>query len=123
MTPYEQHRDYRLRYPESMRPTIEVTSPPECASRYAVVDIAERGLRYHVDTKALHVGAVIIPENGTPIEGLMTTHRGADPIPVAGIVVRFQQGEVAVHLTVTPIALAVFLAEQRRVLARARHTL
>jgi hypothetical protein len=69
------------------------------------------------------VGAVIIPENGTPIEGLMTTHRGADPIPVAGVVVRFQQGEVAVHLTVTPISLAVFLAEQRRVLARARHTL
>jgi hypothetical protein len=123
MTPYEQHRDYRLRYPESMRPTLEVTSPLECASTYPVVDIAERGLRYLVDTKALHAGAVIVPEHGTAIEGLMTTERGAAPIPVAGVTVRFQQGEVAVHLTVTPIPLAVFLAEQRRVLARARHAL
>ena len=116
-------RDYRLRYPDALRPTLEVEHPLECVSHYPVVDIAERGLRYIVDGSALKAGAVIVPPAGTVVTGQLVTERGAPPVRVAGVVVRIQEGEVALHLTQQPIPLAVFFAEQRRVLAKARHAL
>lgn len=116
-------RDYRLRYPDALRPTLEVEHPLECVSHYPVVDIAERGLRYLAEGSALKAGAVIIPPMGTVVTGQLVIERGTPAVRVAGVVVRVQDGEVALHLTKQPIPLNVFFAEQRRVLAKARHAL
>jgi hypothetical protein len=116
-------RDYRLHYPESLRATLHVDQPAECASAYAVIDIAERGLRYLATGAALRAGAVTVPPIGATVHGRFVTERGATPIPIAGTVVRRQDDEVALHLTLLPIPLSVFFSEQRRVLSRARHAL
>jgi hypothetical protein len=119
----ERRRDYRLHYPESLRAALHVDQPLECASEYPVIDIAERGLRYLGIGAALRAGAVALPPIGTTVSGRFVTEPGAAPVRVAGVVVRHQDGEVALHLTLHQIPLAVFFAEQRRVLARARHAL
>lgn len=119
----ERRRDYRLRYPEALRPVLEVEQPLECASRYPVVDLSERGLRYLAAGDALDAGAVALPRLGARVVARLLPEEGEEPIAVAGRVVRVQDGEVALHLGATPIPLTAFLAEQRRVLRRARHAL
>ena len=119
----ERRRDYRLRYPEALRPTLEVERPAECASRYPVVDVSERGLRYAAAGPALDAGAVILPRLGTRVVARLLPDDDEAPIALTGVVVRVQDGDVALDLTASPLPLTVFLAEQRRVLRRARHAL
>jgi hypothetical protein len=91
---------YRIEYPERERPRFTLDGVV-----HAVIDCGERGLRYRpADGK--------VPEIDAQLIGTVRFRDGQD-IPVDGVVVRTQGGDVALQFTGTGIPLAIILSEQR----------
>ena len=97
---------YRIEYPVPARPRVHLTGPFAPGVVADVVDCSERGLRF-----ALPI-VFDLPEIGTPVGGHLVFRSGAE-LDVAGVVVRLQEGEVAIRFGEKAIPLAVVLGEQR----------
>lgn len=98
---------YRVAYPTSLRPRLEVLD-----HQFDVVDVSERGLRFRL-------GKAAAPEPGNEVQGTLQFRRG-DTVPIRGVVVRIDDGEVATRLD-EGIPLRVIMAEQRFLLDRHRY--
>ena len=105
MSGFEHFRaHYRIEYPESVRPVFSPAGQARAAA--PVVDCCERGFRFAATDMALES-----VEAGVPLEGELRFRDGGS-VPVRGVVVRVQGGEVAVHLDAEPIPLKRILSEQ-----------
>ena len=103
--PFEHDREfYRLVYPLQAAPKFLAAS-----AQYRVVDIGEGGFRY-----AVGEGEGAVPFDGDEVSGTIIFAE-EDPLEVHGVVVRYRDGEVAVHCQRQRIPLAIVLREQRRV--------
>ncbi len=100
MTEFEFEREhYRVVYPEAARPRLIGGGLER-----DVIDLCEEGLRYRpADAEVRAIGDVI--------DGFVRLRRGAE-VGVTGTVVRVDEREIALHLTVG-IPLRVVLEEQR----------
>lgn len=106
MPGYQFDREFfRLQYPVDAAPKFV-----EAGLGHRVVDIGEGGFRY-APTEG------VIPAEGTPVKGTLE-FPDEDPLEVAGVVVRIQSGEVAVHCTPRGIPMALVIREQLRVRRR-----
>jgi hypothetical protein len=94
---------FRIEYPPRLRPTFV---PERDAVVHPVVDCSERGFRFDAQTMK-----AVFSRKGTAIRGELRFPTGVSA-PVAGVVVRVQSGEVAVHLTEISIPFRVILGEQ-----------
>ena len=91
---------YRIIYPIPERPTITLGEDV-----FPIVDCSELGLRFEVPRD--HV-----PDVGVVVHGHVTFRRGAE-VPVAGEVVRLQDGTVALWFRNLGIPFGDILAEQK----------
>lgn len=91
---------FRIEYPRRERPFLRVGGV-----EHVVVDCCEAGVRFIQRTGETFA-------RGDPLEGEMRFRRG-EQVPVSGVVVRVQEGEVAVHLRERGIPFQIILAEQR----------
>lgn len=103
---------YRVAYPQAARPAF---IPAGGDRAFPVVDCCETGIRFAPD----HVD----PEQASPGVGVSgcLRFRDGETLPVEGVVVRIQDGEVAVHLRDTRIPLKRIISEQ--VFLRSRYPL
>ena len=102
---YKHDREFfRLQYPPPAAPTFMANG-----LAHRVVDIGEGGFRY-----ALADGE---PPPGSTVAGVIE-FEDEDPLEVEGIVVRSQNGEVAVRCPPRSIPLPVVIREQQRVRRR-----
>lgn len=90
---------YRIVYPLTERPTLEVG-----ASLHEVVDCSERGIRYELNHQR-------IPAIGARIAGTLHLHRGRS-MRVEGEIIRSIRG-VAVLALNPPLPFGEVIAEQR----------
>jgi len=97
-TPYERAH-YRIPYPEYEGPRL-VVGHQVCE----VVDCSERGLRFRSE-------AHLLPAPGQMVEGRLRFPRGIE-VRVEGMVMRVQDGEVALRLIGPGIPFRVILQEQ-----------
>ena len=95
----EKRQHHRIRYPLSERPKFH-----DADRIYAVLDISARGLRYAIPDG-------LFPKPYEPVKGILR-FRHNTPIAIDSVVVRAQNGEVALYLH-QEIPFAVLLAEQR----------
>lgn len=103
MSAYQHHRAYyRIEYPHAVRPEF---SPAGQTRAAPVVDCCERGFRFAATSSAAEVA------EGNTVAGELR-FRDGETIPVRGVVVRVQEGEVAVHLDREPIPFKRILREQ-----------
>lgn len=99
---------YRLRYPAPERPVFVAGDH----GPHDVVDCSERGFRF------------VPPQPGAPLPEIGALalgeirFRSGQVVPVAGVVVRVQDREVAVRLDHTEIPFGVVMHEQLRVRRR-----
>jgi len=99
---------YRVAYPTSLRPRLEVLD-----HQFDVVDVSERGLRFRL-------GQAAAPDAGNEVQGTIRFRRG-DTVPIRGVVVRVDEnGEVAARLD-DGVPLRVIMEEQRFLLDRHRY--
>ena len=95
---------YRIEYPAAEQPVLELDG-----ARFPVRDCSERGVRFErPDADAI--------ATGERIRGTVRFRRG-DAAPVEGVVVRVDQGGVAMKLHEPGIPFALILQEQRRLYA------
>ena len=99
---------FRLRYPRAARPEFR---PALDAPALPVVDCSEGGFRFRTAPD------LPVPAPGEVASGEIH-FRSGHSTRVAGVVVRVQDEEVAVHLTELAIPFAVVLQEQRFVRQR-----
>ena len=93
--------EYRIPYPPTARPRFIMGREER-----DVVDCSEKGLRY--------VGEQgFFPEEGAVVSGKVHLVSGGAPVEVRGVVVRVQNGEVAVHLEKPGIPVQRVFQEQR----------
>lgn len=90
---------YRIVYPESERPALEVGT-----TIYDVIDVSERGLRFQLN----HQRA---PQLGDRIVGLLHFRRG-ESTRIEGSVIRLVPAVVAIALN-PPLAFSEMMMEQR----------
>lgn len=96
---------YRLPYPPQAAPRFR-----NAAGEHRIVDLGEGGFRYADATQPPPLpgqevaGVILFPED--------------DDLEVSGVVVRYRDGEIAVHCNTRGIPLAVVLREQRRLRRR-----
>jgi hypothetical protein len=90
---------YRIEYPRRARPVLELDEV-----KYSVVDCSENGIRFKS-------GGVTF-QRGDPVAGVIR-FPGRGETPVAGVVVRVQEGHVALLLEETGIPFPMILSEQR----------
>ena len=102
---HERRAHERVRYPAGERPELVADYEPG-----EVLDCSERGARYRAPPGAR-------PAVGAAVEGLLRFRRGAE-LEVAGVVVRVEGDEVAVHFTRAPVPPGVMLEERRRLRRR-----
>ena len=101
--PFDHDREfYRLQYPPQAAPRFRSDGV-----EHRVIDIGEGGFRYAVSGGA-------VPVRGDPVKGTLEFD-DEDPLEVEGVMVRFRDGEIAVHCNKRSIPLALVLREQRRV--------
>ncbi|MBW3630532.1 MAG: hypothetical protein KY464_14710 [Gemmatimonadetes bacterium] len=93
---------YRVRFPDPERPVFIAGD----RGTHDVVDCSENGFRFR---PASHVDA--LPEVGTPARGRIRFRSGR-VAEVAGVVVRIQDQEVAVHLDQAGIPFFTVIHEQ-----------
>ncbi|MEO7965691.1 MAG: PilZ domain-containing protein [Gemmatimonadaceae bacterium] len=93
--------EYRIPYPPSARPRITIAGEVR-----EVVDCSEQGLRYVAE-------AGRVPETGAKVSGMVRLVSGGAPINVTGVVVRIQEGEVALQLDSPGISVQRVFQEQR----------
>ena len=93
---------YRVRFPDPERPVFIAGD----RATHAVVDCSENGFRFR---PASHVEG--LPEVGTPARGRIRFRSGR-VAEVAGVVVRIQDNEVAVHLDEAGIPFFTMIHEQ-----------
>jgi hypothetical protein len=100
--PFDHDRQfYRLPYPPQVAPQFLAEGV-----EHRVVDLGEGGFRYVVSSGP-------VPLEGQPVKGTIRFAE-EDPLDVEGFVVRYSNGEIAVHCKTRPIPLAIVLREQRR---------
>jgi hypothetical protein len=92
---------YRVPYPPPAAPCFVASGV-----QHRVVDIGEGGFRYVAASDA-------VPSHGSEVKGTIEFPED-DPLEVEGVVVRYRDGEIAVHCNRRPIPLALVLREQRR---------
>jgi hypothetical protein len=92
---------YRVPYPPPAAPCFVASGV-----QHRVVDIGEGGFRYVAASDA-------VPSHGSEVKGTIEFPED-DPLEVEGVVVRYRDGEIAVHCNKRPIPLALVLREQRR---------
>jgi hypothetical protein len=107
MYPHERAH-YRLRYPDRERPVFVAGE----RDAHDVVDCSEAGFRFRAPPHA-----TTLPEVGAPARGVIRFRSGR-VAEVAGVVVRIQEREVAVHLTQTAIPYRLVVQEQMRLRQR-----
>lgn len=90
---------YRIEYPRRARPVLELDEV-----EYSVVDCSENGIRFK--------SAGVAFEKGDPVTGVIR-FRGREETPVVGVVVRVQEGNVALLLEEAGIPFPIILSEQR----------
>lgn len=93
--------EYRIPYPPSARPRLILGE-----REVVVVDCSQRGLRYVAEAGEL-------PEIGSVVEGRVRLLSKREWLDVSGIIVRIQDGEVAVHLERPGIPMQRVFDEQR----------
>ena len=93
---------YRVRFPDPERPVFIAGD----RATHVVVDCSEQGFRFR---PAPHVDD--LPEVGTPARGRIRFRSGR-VAEVAGVVVRIQDNEVAVHLDEAGIPFFTIIHEQ-----------
>lgn len=103
-TEQERRQHHRIRFPISERPTFLIAD-----KAYAVIDVSARGVQYIMTEQPL-------PSIRENISGILRFRRGVR-VTVEGVVVRFQNDRVALHLT-REIPFSILLAEQRYLHAR-----
>lgn len=106
-TAQEKREYYRLRFPRAERPLLAIDQQ-DCE----VVDCSARGLRYILTR-------LPSPAPGDWVEGLLRFRRHPHT-PVRGLVVRSQNGEIALHLPDEEIPFAILRGEERYLLAHYR---
>lgn len=108
-TAQEKREYYRLRFPHVERPHL-VIGQDDCQ----VVDCSARGLRYILPRLPAPA-----PAPGDWIEGLLQFRRHPHAL-IRGLVVRIQDGEIALHLPDEEIPFTVLRGEERYLLAHYR---
>ena len=96
---------YRVPYPPPAAPQFVANGV-----RHRIVDIGEGGFRYVESSDP-------VPAQGETVTGTIEFPED-DPLEVQGVVVRYRDGEIAVHCNNRPIPLALVLREQRRLRRR-----
>ena len=96
---------YRIPYPPPAAPHFVANGV-----RHRIVDIGEGGFRYVESSDP-------VPAQGAAVRGTIEFPED-DPLEVEGVVVRYRDGEIAVHCNNRPIPLALVLREQRRLRRR-----
>jgi hypothetical protein len=96
---------YRVPYPPPAAPHFVANGV-----RHRIVDIGEGGFRYVESSDP-------VPAQGDTVRGTIEFPED-DPLEVEGVVVRYRDGEIAVHCNNRPIPLALVLREQRRLRRR-----
>ena len=91
---------YRITYPIPARPSLIVGE-----DKYPIVDCSELGLRYEAPPSHR-------PDVGSTTEGVIHFRRGVE-LPVAGEVVRLQDGTVALWFGRMGIPFGEIIAEQK----------
>ncbi len=99
---------YRVAYPTSLRPRLDVQS-----HHFDVIDVSEKGMRFALGRTAE------APQVGDEVAGTIRFRRGEE-VAVRGTVVRLDGREVAVKLE-QGIPLRVVMEEQRFLLDRHRY--
>ncbi len=107
-TDLEKRANYRVHFPRAERPLLVINE-----HHYEVVDCSVRGLCCIVN--AWQPRLVL----GDQIEGLVR-FRDRAQAPVRGLVVRIQEGEIALYLPDTEIPFAILRGEERYLLAHYR---
>ncbi|MFO7262315.1 MAG: PilZ domain-containing protein [bacterium] len=100
---FDQRREreyYRIQYPVRERPRFLVDG-----KEYEVLNCSEMGVCYVVPGEV-----PIVP--GDVVHGKIRFSRG-DEVEIEGVVVRVQDGTVALHLAAMPIPFVVILNEQQ----------
>jgi hypothetical protein len=98
--PIESRREwYRIVYPLTERPTVEVGQ-----SLHDVIDCSERGLRYELNHQR-------VPQVGTRAVGILHFRRG-ESVRIEGAVIRAFRGFAVLALN-PPLPFAEVMAEQR----------
>jgi hypothetical protein len=100
-----QRAHYRLAYPVLERPRLLLED-----AGVEVVDCSEMGLRFRI-------GDHPMPGLGAHVQGTLVFRLG-ETEEVEGVVVRFQAGEVALHLTGRGVPFSRIWEEQRRLRSR-----
>lgn len=104
----ERRTNYRLHFPRAERPLLVING-----HHYEVVDCSVRGLRCMVNDWQPRLAL------GDQIDGLVR-FRDRAQAPVRGLVVRIQEGEIALYLPDTEIPFTVLRGEERYLLAHYR---
>ena len=99
----EKRELYRLKFPNPERPYLIVGR-----QKYEVVDCSARGLRFLVTQQSL-------PSLGDVVEGRLQFRRHSQA-PIRGLVVRIQNGEIALHMPDSEIPFAILRSEERYLL-------
>ena len=99
MPPESRRAWYRIVYPLTERPTLEIGR-----TLHDVIDCSERGVRYEINHQR-------VPQVGNPVAGVLHLSRGEN-VQIEGVVLRVARGVVAVGLN-PPLAFAQVMAEQR----------
>jgi hypothetical protein len=99
----EKRELYRLRFPPPERPHLIVGR-----QRYEVLDCSARGLRLIITQHPL-------PSLGDLVEGQLLFRRSSH-VPIRGLVIRIQNGEIALHMPESEIPFTILRSEERYLL-------
>lgn len=99
----EKREFYRLRFPPPERPCLIVGR-----QEYEVLDCSARGLRFVVTQQPL-------PALGDLVEGRLHFRRNSHA-PIRGLIIRIQNGEIALHMPDSEIPFAILRGEERYLL-------
>ncbi|HCK81930.1 MAG TPA: PilZ domain-containing protein [Candidatus Competibacter sp.] len=103
----EKREFYRLGFPPPERPLLRLGR-----QRHEVLDCSVRGLRFTVSQQPA-------PVLGTIVEGQLLFRRNAQTA-VRGLVIRVQNGEIALHMPDSEIPSAILRSEERHLLSHYR---
>ncbi len=107
-TELEKRENYRLQFPRAERPLLVIGE-----HHYEVVDCSVQGLRCIVNDWQPQLSL------GDQIDGLVR-FRDRAQTPVRGLVVRIQEGEIALYMPESEIPFTVLRGEERYLLAHYR---
>ncbi|HRF62467.1 MAG TPA: PilZ domain-containing protein [Candidatus Competibacter sp.] len=99
----EKREFYRLKFPPPERPCLVVGR-----QKYQVLDCSARGLRFVITQQPT-------PLLGELVEGWLHFRRNAKA-PIRGLVIRIQNGEIALHMPDSEIPFTILRGEERYLL-------